>query len=391
MNKKKWSQQTCAIRAGQIRTDQMEHAEAIFPTSSYVFDTAEQAMSLFKEELPGNVYSRFTNPTVQMFERRLAAMEGAERCVATASGMAAIQAIAFSLLKAGDRVLVGVGLFGSTTGLFKKYLPRFGVNVEFVDLADIESWRQALQQPAKLVWIETPTNPVIQLVDIAELAKLSKKAGALLGVDNTFCSPVLQQPIALGADLVMHAATKYIDGQGRCIGGAVLGSEEIVGGEVYQFLKTTGACMSPFNAWVFIKGLETLPLRMRMHCENAMEVAQWLEAHPKVHKVNYPGLRSHPQHEIAVSQQSGFGGVVSFEIVGQRTEAWSVIDKLELITRTGNLGDTKSMMTHPATTTHSRLSPEEQAQAGINESLLRFSAGLESVDDIIADLQQALA
>jgi len=378
--------ETLAIRAGIHRTAEGEHSEPIFPTSSYVFASAAEAAARFKGESPGNIYSRFTNPTVRSFEERLAALEGGERCVATASGMSAILATCFSLLKAGDHIVSSNAIFGSTVVLFNKYLTPFGVDVSFVGQTDIAAWEKAIQPNTKLLFLETPSNPLTEIADIKALAKLAHENDCLLVVDNCFSTPVLQQPLKLGADIVIHSATKYIDGQGRCVGGAVVGSNELVGEHVYGFLRTAGPTLSPFNAWVFLKGLETLSLRMKAHSENALKLATALEKHPNVTRVYYPGLTSHPQHELAKQQQSGFGGVVAFEVKGGKAAAWKVIDHTKFISITANLGDTKTTITHPATTTHGRLTDEERIAAGIGEGLIRVAVGLEDIDDIKNDI-----
>ena len=387
---KKYRLQTRAVRAGQTRTHEGEQAEPIFTTSSYVFDSARQAALRFTGEEPGNIYSRFTNPTVRMFEQRLAALEEGERCVATATGMAAILATCMGLLKSGDHIVASRSLFGPTLILFQNILGRFGVRVSLAPLSDVKAWEQAVRAETKLFFVETPSNPLNELGDIRALAELARAHKILLAVDNCFATPVLQQPLKLGADLVIHSATKYIDGQGRCMGGAVVGSEALVGGEIYAFLRTAGPTMSPFNAWVFLKGLETLSLRMRAHCDNALTLAQWLEQHPAVTRVYYSGLPSHPQYALAQSQQSAGGGVLAFEVKGGREQAWQVIDAVELISITANLGDTKTTITHPATTTHGRISAEARAQAGIHENLIRVAVGLEDVEDLRQDLARGL-
>lgn len=379
-----------AVRAGQSRSAEGEHSEAIYPTSSYVFDSAAQAAARFAGEEPGNIYSRFTNPTVRMFEQRLAALEGAEACVATSSGMAAVLTACMGLLKQGDHVVCSRDVFGNTTALLNNFLARFGVATTYVSLSDTAAWRAALRPETKVLYLETPSNPLTELADIAEIAGIAHGHGALLVVDNCFCTPALQRPLALGADVVVHSATKWIDGQGRCVGGAVLGSKALIEKDIFTFLRNAGPTMSPFNAWVFLKGLETLPLRMRAHSAAALELAQWLAAHPAVARVHYPGLETHPQHALARRQQSGFGGVLSFELAGGRAAAWSVIDAVRMISITGNLGDTKSTITHPATTTHGKLSPEQKAAAGITEGLIRVSVGLEDIADIRRDLARGL-
>ena len=383
--------ETRAVRAGQHRTAEGEHSEAIFPTSSYVFTSAAEAAARFSGDQAGNIYSRFTNPTVRTFEERLASMEGGERCVATSSGMAAILATCAGLLKAGDHIVSSRSIFGTTTMLFSTYLARLGINTSFVPQADTRSWEEAIRPETRLLFLETPSNPLTEIADIKQLSALAKSNDCLLVVDNCFCTPVLQQPLALGADIVIHSATKYLDGQGRCIGGAVVGDNELVGKEVYGFLRTAGPTMSPFNAWVFLKGLETLSIRMQAHCSSALKLAQWLEQQPGVARVYHPGLTSHPQHELASRQQSGFGGIVSFALQGGQQDAWALIDALRIFSITANLGDTKSTVTHPATTTHGRLTPEQRMETGISESLVRLAIGLESVSDLQADLATGLA
>lgn len=381
---------TLAVRAGQRRGPEGEHGEPLFFTSSYVFRTAADAAARFGGEVPGNVYSRYTNPTVRTFEERFAALEGAEQAVATASGMAAILAIVMSLCSAGDHVLVSQSVFGSTISLFEKYLKRFGVQVDYVPLAELSGWARAFKANTKLVFVESPSNPLAELVDIAALSELAHQHQALLVVDNCFCTPVLQQPLKLGADIVMHSATKFIDGQGRCLGGVVAGRSEQMK-EVVGFLRTAGPTLSPFNAWIFLKGLETLSVRMRAHCASALELAQWLERQEGIEKVHYSGLSSHPQHELAKRQQKAFGAVVSFEVKGGKEGAWRFIDATRLLSITANLGDTKSTITHPATTSHGRLTPAERAAAGIRDSLIRVAVGLEDVADLQADLARGLA
>ena len=382
---------TRAVRTGQQRTAEGEHSEAIFPTSSYVFASAAQAAARFSGEQSGNIYSRFTNPTVRTFEERLASMEGAERCVATASGMSAILATCAGLLKAGDHIVSSRSIFGTTTVLFSTYLARLGIETTFVPQADTDSWQGAIRPETRLLFLETPSNPLTEITDIQQLARLAKSNNCVLVVDNCFCTPVLQQPLALGADIVIHSATKYLDGQGRCIGGAVVGDSELVGKDVYGFLRTAGPSMSPFNAWVFLKGLETLSIRMQAHCSSALSLAQWLEQQPAVTRVYHPGLTSHPQHALASRQQSGFGGIVSFELQGGQQQAWAFIDALRIFSITANLGDAKSTVTHPATTTHGRLTPEQRADTGISAGLIRLAVGLESVNDLQGDLATGLA
>jgi O-succinylhomoserine sulfhydrylase len=383
--------ETRAVRAGQTRTPEGEHSEAVFPTSSYVFGSAAEAAARFSGDSPGNIYSRFTNPTVRIFEERLASLEGGERCVATSSGMAAILATCAGLLKAGDHIVASRSIFGTTTVLFTTYLARFGIETSFVPLADVTAWEAAIRPETRLMFLETPSNPLTELADIRLLSELASSRGCLLVVDNCFCTPALQQPLSLGADIVIHSATKFLDGQGRCIGGAVVGNEELVGKDIYGFLRTAGPSMSPFNAWVFLKGLETLSLRMHAHCDNAQQLAEWLEQQPDVACVHYPGLASHPQHELARQQQQGFGGVLSFELKGGKDDAWRFIDATRLFSITANLGDTKSTVTHPATTTHGRLTPEQRMETGISDGLIRLAVGLEAVNDLRMDLERGFA
>jgi O-succinylhomoserine sulfhydrylase len=381
---------TDAVRAGYQRTPEGEHSEAIFATSSFVFDNAAQAADRFTNNAPGNVYSRFTNPTVRAFEQRLAALEGGDVCVATSSGMAAIMSCCVALLEPGDHVVASTGLFGSTLQFFKKYLTRMGNPVDFAKIDQPSDWESKINQRTRLLFVETPSNPLTQLADISALAAIAHSNNAILVVDNCFCTPALQKPLELGADVVIHSATKYIDGQGRCVGGAVVGDNKRVGEDVYGFLRTAGPTMSAFNAWVFLKGLETLELRMQRHCQSAAEIAKWLQQHPAVAGVYYPGLTDHPQHRLCQAQQSDFGGVVSFEVNGAQAEAWQVIDNTQLLSITANLGDAKTTITHPATTTHGRLSDADRAEAGIKPALLRVAVGLESVKDITCDLARGL-
>lgn len=381
---------TLAVRAGQHRSPEGEHGEPLFFTSSYVFRSAADAAARFAGDVPGNVYSRYTNPTVRTFEERIAALEGAEQAVATSSGMSAILASVMALCSAGDHILVSRSVFGATVTLFEKYFKRFGIQVDYVPLTDLTAWERAFKPNTKLLFVESPSNPLAELVDIAALAELAHAKAAWLVVDNCFCTPVLQKPLALGADIVIHSATKFIDGQGRCLGGVVAGRAEQMK-EVVGFLRTAGPTMSPFNAWVFLKGLETLRLRMQAHCASAQALAQWLEQQPGVSRVYYAGLPSHPQHELAKRQQTGFGAVVSFEVAGGKEAAWRFIDATRLISITANLGDSKTTITHPGTTTHGRLSPEDRAAAGISDSLIRLAIGLEDVVDLQADLARGLA
>lgn len=380
---------TLAIRTGHTRSFEGEHSEPIFLTSSFVYENAAEAAAKFSGAEPGNIYSRFTNPTVAMFETRLAALEGGERAVATSSGMAAIMAVAMSFLKAGDHVICSRAVFGSTVSLFEKYVAKFNVALTFVDLTDLTAWQDAVRPETRLLFVESPSNPLAEVADIQALSDLAHANDALLAIDNSFCTPILQRPLQFGADLVIYSATKYLDGQGRALGGAVVGSHKLLE-EVFGYVRTTGPSMSPFNAWVFLKGLETLRLRMKAHSESAQKIAEWLVAHPKVEKVYFAGLADHVGHELAAKQQTGFGGIVSFEVKGEREGAWKVIDHTQFISITGNLGDAKSTITHPATTTHGKLSPEAKAAAGIREGLIRLSVGLEDVDDIIRDLSHGL-
>ncbi|HSX50269.1 MAG TPA: O-succinylhomoserine sulfhydrylase [Cellvibrio sp.] len=380
---------TLAIRAGQSRSHEGEHSEALFLTSSYVFASAQEAADRFAGNQLGNVYSRYTNPTVRMFEERIAALEGAEAAVGTSSGMAAILSTCIALLKSGDHILCSRSVFGTTTVLFTKYLQKFGVTATFVNPTDFAQWEAGFTADTKLVFVETPSNPLCDVIDIQRLADLTHARGALLAVDNCFCTPALQKPLQFGADLIIHSATKYIDGQGRCLGGVVAGAKKYVD-EVLGFIRSAGPSLSPFNAWVFLKGLETLRLRMEAHSRNALELAQWLNAHPNVEKVFYAGLPGHQGHELAAKQQSAFGGVLSFRVKGGRDEAWKVIDETRIMSLTANLGDTKTTIVHPATTTHGRLSPEQKADAGITENLIRVAVGLEDIGDLKADLARGL-
>ncbi|PKM22352.1 MAG: O-succinylhomoserine sulfhydrylase [Gammaproteobacteria bacterium HGW-Gammaproteobacteria-14] len=385
---------TLAIRAAQLRTDEMAHSEAMFLTSSFVYDSAAQAAARFAGTEPGNIYSRFTNPTVQAFEERLAALEGGERCVAFASGMAAINAVFMACLSPGDHIVSSRSLFGTTHVLYEKYLKKFGIEVTLVDIGDLAQWRDAVRPETRFLFVETPSNPLAEVADIAALAVIAHEGGAKLIVDNCFCTPALQRPLLLGADIIIHSATKYLDGQGRCLGGAVIGSaEDMV--EVYGYLRTAGATLSAFNAWVFLKGLETLALRMRAHSAAALAMAEWLQRQPGVERVHYAGLTSHPHHELAASQQSGFGGVLSFEVrdsEGQanREAAWRFIDATELVSITANLGDVKTTITHPGSTTHGRVCEEEKRRCGIGDNLIRLAVGLESLEDLKQDMQRGL-
>jgi O-succinylhomoserine sulfhydrylase len=382
--------ETLAVRAGIDRSHHGEHTEALFLTSSFVFPNAHEAAERFQGRSPGNIYSRFTNPTVTAFEERLAAMEGAEMCVATASGMAAILSMCLGMLKSGDHIVSSGSIFGSTVNLFAKWLTRYGIETSFVAGGDPAAWRAAMRPSTRLVYLETPSNPLTEVFDIAALAKVAHDGGALLAVDNCFCTPALQKPLDLGADLIIHSATKYLDGQGRVLGGAVLGARALLQDTVYQFLRTAGPSMSAFNAWLVLKGLETLKVRVDAQSDGALQVARWLESHPAVERVWYPGLPSHPQHALAMRQQRLGGAIVSFEVKGGREAAWRVIDSTQVCSITANLGDTKTTITHPATTTHGRISAEERAAAGITEGLIRLAVGLEAPEDLQDDLVRGL-
>ncbi len=380
---------TKAIREGYQTTNEQEHSEAIFLTSSFKFDSAEQAANRFSKEEPGNIYARFTNPTVDAFERKLAALEGAQACVATASGMAAIFATIMALLKSGDHIVASRNMFGTSIVLLNTIVSKFGIEISYVDLNDLLQWENATQDNTKLFLLETPSNPLGEVVDITALSKITQAKNILLAVDNVILSPALQIPIKLGADIVIHSATKYIDGQGRCLAGAILGSQEIIE-QISAFTRATGPSLSAFNAWVVLKGLDTLSLRMKAHCENALKIATWLENQPQIEKVHYLGLKSHPHHSLAKTQQSGFGGIVSFEIKGGKVAAFKLINATEIFSITANLGDTKSTITHPATTTHGRLSDEDKTNANITNGLIRLSIGLEDANDLIADISKGL-
>ena len=391
----KFHPQTLSVRAGSEMTAYGENSEALFLNSSFRFDSAAQAAARFGGSEPGNIYSRFTNPTVTMFQNKLAALEGAEQCVATSTGMSAILACVMGLCSAGDHIVASRSIFGTSVQLFSNILERWGLQVSFVSLTDLAEWQSAVTSHTKLFFVETPSNPLTEVCDIAALADIAHKAGAHLVVDNCFCTPAIQQPLALGADIIIHSATKYIDGQGRCLGGAVLGSKALME-PVYGFLRTAGVTMSAFNAWVFLKGLETLYVRMDAHARNALALATWLEQQSGVLRVYYPGLSSHPQHALALRQQSSGGGIVSFEVrakAGQTPQqaAWTLIDASKMISITANLGDAKSTITHPATTTHSRVAAEARAAAGIVDGLVRIAVGLEHIDDIKADLSMLTA
>ena len=381
--------ETLAVRAGMDRTHHKEHSEALYLSSSFVFDSAEQAAARFSGEEEGNVYARFTNPSVTLFEERLAALEGAEDCIATASGMAAINAMIMANLSAGDHIVASSSMFGSTIQLLGNILPRFGIETTFVSLSDSAAWAAAVRPNTKLLFCETPSNPLTEVGDIRALADIAYQHQILLAVDNCFCTPILQRPLDFGADIVVHSATKFLDGQGRVLGGAVCASKAIVE-KIFIFLRTTGPTLSAFNAWVLGKGLETLAIRLKAQSASALALAQWLECHPAVERVYYPGLPSHPQHALAMRQQKTGGAIVSFEVKGGKDAAWRVINSCQLLSITANLGDTRSTLTHPATTTHGRISPEARAAAGIHDNLLRVAVGLESVDDIRQDLERGL-
>jgi O-succinylhomoserine sulfhydrylase len=387
---KDWALETLGVRVGHHRTQEGEHSEPIFATSSFVFDSAAEAAARFSGETTGNIYSRFTNPTVRAFEERLAAMEGGERCVATASGMSAILSTCMGLLQQGDHIVSSRSIFGSTTMLFNKYLARFGIRTDYARLSDLEDWRRRITPQTRMLFVETPSNPLIELGDIHALSELAHAHDCLLVVDNCFCTPVLQRPLALGADIVIHSATKYLDGQGRAVGGAVVGDRRLVGEDVFGVLRTAGPTMSPFAAWIFLKGLETLSLRMHAHSANAQRLADWLSEQPGVSRVHYPGLAGHPQHDLARAQQKTAGGIVAFEVERGRAGAWRVIDATRMLSITANLGDVKTTITHPATTTHGRLSAEERESAGIGEGLVRVAVGLEDLRDIQRDLARGL-
>jgi O-succinylhomoserine sulfhydrylase len=385
-----YKQQTIATRGGYQRTHENEQSEALFLTSSYVFESAEMAAQSFSDEVDGNIYSRYTNPTVRTFEQRLSALEGGEQCVATSSGMAATLSVIMGLLKSGDHIVCSRDVFGSTRVMMDKYITKFGVDVSYVALADLSAWQNAIKPNTRMLFCETPSNPLAEIADLEALSQLAKKAQALLVVDNCFCTPILQKPLQWGADIVVHSATKYIDGQGRALGGALVGSAQLME-QVQGFLRAAGPTMSAFNAWLFLKGLETLQLRMQAHSANAASLAQWLLAHPKVTHVYYSGLPDHPGHKLAKKQQSDFGGVLSFTVDGGREAAWRVIDATQMLSLTANLGDTKTTIVHPATTTHGRLSDDERAEAGIEQGLIRVAVGLEDLTDIQNDLELGLS
>ena len=381
---------TLGVRAGGSRSDFQEHSEALVLTTSFVYKSAAEAARKFANEEPGNIYSRFTNPTVKMFQDRLAALEGAEACVATATGMAAVATTAFGLLKSGDHLIAARGVFGTVVPLFDQILARFGVSTTWVDLTDLDAWKKAVRPTTRLLFVETPSNPVCEIADIAALAQIAREARAILAVDNCMCSPALQRPIELGADLVIHSATKYLDGQGRVLAGAIAGRADLVTGPLLAFVRTAGPAISPFNAWICLKGMETLRIRMEAQSRNALEIARWLEGHRAVERVHYPGLTSHPQHALAARQQSAGGALLSFVVKGGREAAWKVIDATRLVSNTANFGDVKSTICHPATTTHGRIPAAERDASGIVEGLARLGVGLEDVSDIRADLERGL-
>ena len=378
--------QTKSVRVGHEPTNEQEHSAPIFLTSSFKFSSADEAADRFENNGKGNMYSRFTNPTVDAFQNKLAALEGAEKCQATASGMAAIFATIMTILKPGEHMVASRCMFGTTIVLLNNIIEKFGIKVTFVDLPDLKSWESSVQENTKLFLLETPSNPLGEVIDIKKLAAISKMNNIVLAVDNCIMSPALQKPLSLGADLVIHSATKYIDGQGRCLAGAVAGNSSIID-DISLFSRSTGPTLSPFNAWIVLKGLETLNLRMRAHCESAMILASWLERQTFVEQVHYVGLNSHLHHAVASKQQSGFGGIVSFQVKGGRKEAFRLINNTKMISITANLGDAKTTITHPSSTTHVRLSDEEKKQTHITENLIRISVGLENVEDIIADLK----
>ena len=388
---------TRAVRAGTQRSQFNEHSEALFLTSSFVFDTAAQAAARFSGAEAGNVYSRFTNPTVTMFEQRLASLEGAEDCLATASGMAAIMATCLAILRAGDQVICAANVFGATIQLFSNVLSRFGITVTYVNATDLDAWRAAATPQTRLLYCETPSNPLMEIIDLTGFGQLGRALGAVTIVDNCFCTPALQRPFEFGVDVVIHSATKYLDGQGRVLGGAVLGSRAFIRDQLLPVLRSSGPSLSPFNAWVLLKGLETLAIRMRAQSDSAQALAEWLEGHPQVARVYFPGLQSHPQIALARRQQSQPGAVVSFDVKSagsdgptQRKRAWRVIDSVRMMSITANLGDARTTITHPATTTHGRIAQADRERAGINEALIRVAVGLESVSDLKRDLAQAL-
>lgn len=386
----KYKPDTLAVRAGRLQSDFQEHSEALVLSTSFTYKSAAEAARKFANEEPGNIYSRFTNPTIAMFQARLAALEGAQACVAASTGMAAVTTTALGLLKAGDHIVAARGVFGTVVPLFDQILKKLGIDTTWVELNDLDAWRKAVTPKTRLFFAETPSNPVCEVADIAALADIAKKAGAILAIDNAMCSPALQRPIELGADLVIHSATKYIEGQGRVLAGAVAGRADLVSGPLFSFVRTAGCAISPFNAWVCLKGMETLKLRVNAQSASALELARWLESHPQVERVNYPFLESHKQHALARKQQSAGGAVLSFVVKGGREAAWRVIDAVKLLSITANFGDVKTTICHPATTTHGRIPPAEREATGIAEGLIRLGVGLEDVSDIRADLERGL-
>jgi O-succinylhomoserine sulfhydrylase len=378
--------ETLGVRAGVRRTEFNEHSEAMFLTSSFCFDSAEDAAYGFANAEKGFIYSRFTNPTVAMFQDRLAALEGGEACIATSSGMAATMTVAMAHLQAGDHVVCSRSVFGATIQLFNTILNKFGIETTYVDMSDLKAWAAAVKSNTKLFYLETPSNPLTEVADIEAISKIAKSANALYVVDNCFCTPALQKPLELGADVIIHSATKYLDGQGRVLGGAIVGSKDFIMGKAFPYVRTAGPTLSAFNAWVVLKGLETLNIRMEKQSESALELAQWLEAQPAVERVYHPGLKSYPQSELARKQQRMGGPILSFTLKGGKDAAWKVIDGTKLLSITANLGDTRTTITHPATTTHVRVSPEARAAAGITDSLVRIAVGLEHIEDIKNDL-----
>ena len=382
--------ETLAVRSGQVRGPEGEHSDPIYLTSSYVFESAAQASARFAETEPGNIYSRFTNPTVRTYQQRISALENGLHCTATSTGMAAIMTMALGVLNQGDHIVISRNVFGSTINLFKNIFSRFGIEASYVGLKDHSAWEKCIKRNTRLFLIETPSNPLLEVADIKQLSEIARHHNVLLAVDNTFLTPVFQQPLSLGADIVIHSATKYLDGQGRCMGGSIVVNDDKIADALYKVMRTSGASLSPFNAWVMLTALETLSLRMRQHSANAGQIATWLESHPMVSRVYYPGLQSHQDHKLASEQQSGYGGVVSFEIKGDREAAWRMIDNVRWISITANLGDTKTTITHPASTTHCRITQRERDLAGISDSLIRLSIGLEDTEDIKQDIADGL-
>jgi len=390
VSKKKYGLETSAIRDGSVRSHFNEHSEALYLTSSFVFNNAREAALRFSGDEAGMVYSRYTNPNLSMFEERLASLEGGEVCVSTASGMSAILGVAMSLLEPGDEIVASKNLFGATKQLFSGLLNKFGIKTTYINASDLNDWEKRITRRTKMFFLETPSNPLTEVADIAEISKLAKSHNVLLVVDNCFCTPALQKPILLGADIVIHSATKYLDGQGRVMGGAIVGRREVIEKPLVSFLRSAGATLSPFNAWVLFKGLETLKVRMDAHSESALKIAQWLMQHPKVKAVHYPWLDNHPQNKLAKAQQAAGGGIVSFEVKGGKEDAWKVIDNVQIVSITANLGDTRTTITHPGTTTHGRLSEEDRLESGITDGLIRLAVGLETVEDLQDDLDFAL-